>query len=109
MLPVTKATFSNFSAKAKLDKDAVACTEAKNDQGNYEKTFSLARSISDKGVMSSTSPADALEFAMKKQLEAGRKNEDCYQIMNEIGKKVKIDMGWPFSFIRMEPQWRMGI
>lgn len=81
--------------KAKLDKDAMACNEAKNDTAKYDQTFSLASSISDKSAYSSTSPADAMEYALKKQLEAGRKNEDCFQIMNEIGKRVKLDIPIP--------------
>lgn len=82
--------------KNKLDQDALACNEAKNDQGKYEKTFALASAISDRSaISSSTSSADALEYAMKKQLESGRKNEDCFQIMHEIGKKVKLDIPVP--------------
>lgn len=81
--------------KNKLDKDAKACNEAKTDSANYDKTFSLASSISDKAAYSSTSPSEALEYALKKQLEAGRKNEDCYQIMHEVGKKVDLKIPVP--------------
>lgn len=82
--------------KAKLDKDAVACNEAKNDSTKYDQTFSLASSISDKSAYSSTSPADAMEFALKKQLDGSeRKNQDCFQIMHEVGKKVNLDIKVP--------------
>lgn len=82
--------------KKKLDQDAKTCEAARDDSGQYEKTFSLASHIADRAAYNSTSSSDALEYAIQKQLAAGgRKNEDCYQIMNEIGKKVKIDIPVP--------------
>lgn len=82
--------------KQKLDSDAKACQEAKSDSSQYEKTFSLASNIADRAIYNSTSSSEALELALQKQLSSGnRKNEDCYQIMNEVGKKVKIDIPIP--------------
>lgn len=82
--------------KSKLDQDAIACNEAKNDEAKYNKTFALANNVANRSAVSSAkSPADALEYALKKQLEEGRKNEDCFQIMNEVGKKVKVDIPIP--------------
>lgn len=82
--------------KKKLDQDAKTCEEAKDDSDQYEKTFSLASHIADRAAYNSTSSSDALEYAIQKQLASGsRKNEDCYQIMNELGKKVKVDIPVP--------------
>lgn len=83
--------------KKKLDSDAMMCEESKSDQDKYEKTFSLASSISDKSAFSSAkAPSEALEYAIKKQLESGkRKNEDCFQIMHEVGEKVKVKIPIP--------------
>lgn len=82
--------------KQKLDADAKTCQEAKSDSTQYEKTFSLANHIADRAVYNSTSSSDALEYALQKQLQSGeRKNEDCYQIMNEVGKQVKLDIPIP--------------
>jgi hypothetical protein len=82
--------------KMKLDQDAKTCQEAKSDSTQYDKTFALASHIADRSALTSTSSTDALEYAIQKQLSSGqRKNEDCYQIMNEIGKKVKINIPVP--------------
>ena len=83
--------------KDKLDKDASTCEESRNDRDKYEKTFSLANSISDRSAIGSvTSTSEAIEYAMKKQLEIGdRKNEDCFKIMNEVGKKLDINIPVP--------------
>ncbi|MFP5385298.1 MAG: hypothetical protein ACLGHN_04425 [Bacteriovoracia bacterium] len=83
--------------KKKLDNDAMMCEEAGSDYNKYSSTFSLASSIGERSAMGSMSePSEAMEYAIKKQLESGsRKNEDCFQIMNEIGKKVDIDIPIP--------------
>lgn len=83
--------------KKRLDSDANSCEESKSDPLKYDQTFALASSLSDRTALNSvSSPSTALEFAIKNQLSNGdRKNEDCFQIMNEVGKKVKLDIPIP--------------
>jgi hypothetical protein len=83
--------------KKKMDDDANACEEAGTSSDKYDTTFKLASSIGDRAVYNSvTSDNRALEYAMNTQLSSGaRKNDDCFQIMNEVGKKVKLDIPIP--------------
>jgi hypothetical protein len=83
--------------KQKLEKDANACEEAPSSSDKYDDTFTLASNIGSRSAISSVSDSsNAVEYAIKTQLEAGnRKNEDCFQIMHEIGKKVKLNIPIP--------------
>ncbi len=83
--------------KNKLENDANMCEEAGNDQSKYMQTFDLTNSIGNRSALGSmNSSTEALEYSIKKQLESGnRNNEDCYQIMHEIGKKVDLDIPVP--------------
>lgn len=83
--------------KKKLETDANTCEEAGNDQSKYMQTFDLANSIGNRSALGSvSSSSEALEYAIKKQLESGnRNNEDCYQIMHEVGKKVDVEIPIP--------------
>ena len=83
--------------KAKLEKDANMCENAGNDQSKYMQTFDLANSIGNRSAIGSmNSTSEALEYSIKKQLESGnRNNEDCYQIMHEIGEKVDLEIPVP--------------
>lgn len=98
--------------KAKLDSDAVACNEAKNDSSKYDQTFSLASNISSKSSTNSTSAADAMELALKEQMQRGnRNNQDCFQIMHDLGKRARIDipMMSPQEVSRRENAAAVGI
>lgn len=83
--------------KKKLESDANTCEEAGNDQSKYMQTFDLANSIGNRSALGSvTSSSEALEYSIKKQLESGnRSNDDCYQIMHEVGKKVDVNIPVP--------------
>lgn len=83
--------------KKKLERDANTCEEAGNDQSKYMQTFDLANSIGNRSALGSvTSSSEALEYSIKKQLESGnRNNDDCYQIMHEVGKKVDVNIPVP--------------
>lgn len=83
--------------KTKLESDANMCEEAGNDQSKYMQTFVLTNSIADRSALGSmNSTSEALEYSIKKQLEEGnRNNEDCYQIMHEIGEKVDLEIPVP--------------
>lgn len=83
--------------KKKMDDDANACEEAGTSSEKYDHTFKVASSIGDRAMYNSVSKdSAALEYAMNAQFEAGqRKNEDCYALMHEVGKKVKLDIPIP--------------
>lgn len=81
--------------KKKLDSDAQMCEESRTDSSQYSKTFALAESISERTSLNSFGSAnDAMEYAIKRRHEMIR-NEDCFQIMNEVGKKLKVDIPIP--------------
>lgn len=83
--------------KSKLEAEANSCQEAGADSNNYNKTYELAYNVSDRtSLNSATSASNALEFALKEQLNAGARNDqDCFKLMHEAGKKVDLNIPVP--------------
>lgn len=75
-----------------LISEKVSCEESPENSSQYDKTFSLAYKISNSKGNSLTSIPSTFEHALKEGFNSNTLNEDCFLLVQEVGKKLKLEI-----------------